>query len=239
MKLPDIVLITRPEASAKRMAFALKQQQIEAHIDSILSIIPVIQSPIKTAPFDAVVVSSVNAMEFINNVIHDRSIPLFCAGIASKQIAETKGFTHVFCGTSYGLKEVVFLLHQQEIKKPLYLCGTVTHHNLQDLCDTVLESNAISVTSLCLYESLYHDELQQKTIERIVCGEIGSITCYSFKTAQHLVFLLQKAGLYEYAKSCSFWCLTKECANYLNDCGYEKTIVQSPKFTLDDYTHYR
>jgi uroporphyrinogen-III synthase len=89
------VLLTRPEADAKKTAGRLKTLGHDAVICPLFEIIST-QTPAPATPFDALIATSAHAFQaHAGEVAHLRDLPLYLVGERSALAAREKGFTQI------------------------------------------------------------------------------------------------------------------------------------------------
>ena len=112
------VLVTRPIEDGAKTVERLKNKGVDAVLAPVTAITPTGQTPPST-PFDAVLISSANAIRHLSEEARTRllNVPLFCVGEKTASVARAAGFTSVTTGTGDG--RALVKLVASTIKPPL------------------------------------------------------------------------------------------------------------------------
>ena len=120
------VLITRPVDDGAKTAERLKDKGFDVVLAPATAITSTGQEP-PAAPFDAIVISSANAIRHLSAAARMRilNVPLFCVGEKTASVARAAGFTTVRTGAGDGRALVALMASTLTPSgRTLYLTGT-------------------------------------------------------------------------------------------------------------------
>ena len=98
------VLVTRPIEDGAKTAERLKKRGVDVVLAPVTAITSTGQAPPST-PFDAVLISSANAIRHLPDDARTRllHVPLFCVGEKTASVARSAGFTSVTTARATGV----------------------------------------------------------------------------------------------------------------------------------------
>ncbi len=220
------VLVTRPEADARRTAERLKLLKHEALIDSVLVIESV---PFDTGKerFDAVAITSANAMRAVGSkaLAPFFLLPVFVVGAHSGDAAREAGFRQVVVCDGDALALAKTLSDRLSAgARVLYLAGEDRAHDLAAL----VKAAGIEVETKIVYRAVPTARLQETTINLIRKGEIVAILHYSARSAGVFLDLIRKENLADAASKIRHLCLSDAVASPPRQAGFDVKIAARP-----------
>ncbi|MEP1207081.1 MAG: uroporphyrinogen-III synthase [Rhizobiaceae bacterium] len=197
------ILITRPEMQAKKTAESLQRRGHSFTIEPLLEINP-IRSPMPPGQFDALIVTSINALPTLDsNWPKDNraTVPLLATGAATANAARKLGFKnsqHVpgtVAASSVDLTEAVpAWMTQNNLSDSahlLYPSAETVAHDVVEL----LANKAISCHRWTVYRASPATQFTDPTKTALNRGEIDAVLLYSKRTAHTFVQLMRKAEI--------------------------------------------
>ena len=215
------IVITRPQEDAGPLAkklLALGHQPIVLPLLEIRARTDVL-IPIK--PYQAICLTSANAVRVLNEVGGIKSIPLFAVGPQSKQIAIDKGFINVEQqgGDVIGLHNYMSGHLNPKNGPLLYLSGSKTSGNLEGK----LKQSGFEIDRIITYDampaSLRAQEAHIKSAD--------SVVLYSPRSAKLWVQQIKNLNLEALAQSLKHICLSANVAANLPQ-SWPRAIAATP-----------
>lgn len=216
------VLVFRPQPDAERSAQSLRERGQAPVVAPLFEILPSGEKPPK-GPFDALVLTSANAVPALENLPKSWRgvLPAFCVGTRTAGAAGALGFTaHNAIG---GRTELLALVSEQlpAGQKLLFVTGRDRYEDLpQQLRDAGHE-----VTLWTAYEARAVDTLPASAADALRDGSADAALHYSPRSAQVFLDLAGKAGLAEQAQALPQLTLSAAVAAPLISAGSDTVLV--------------
>lgn len=216
------VLVFRPLEDAERSAQTLRERGKEPVVAPLFQVLPTGERPPK-GPFDALVLTSANAVPALENLPKSwrGTLPAFCVGTRTADAAGKLGFTaHSARG---GRAELLTLIleHLPKGKKLLLVAGRDRHEDLpQQLRDAGHE-----VTIWTAYEAKAVETLPPAAAEALRDGSADAALHYSPRSAEVFFDLAGKAELAEQARALPQLALSAAIAAPLISAGSDTVLV--------------
>lgn len=216
------VLVFRPLEDAERSAQTLRERGKDPVVAPLFQVLPTGERPPK-GPFDALVLTSANAVPALENLPKSwrGTLPAFCVGTRTADAAGKLGFTaHSARG---GRAELLTLIleHMPKGKKLLLVAGRDRHEDLpQQLRDAGHE-----VTIWTAYEAKAVETLPAVAVEALRDGSADAALHYSPRSAEVFFDLAGKAELAEQARALPQLALSAAIAAPLISAGSDTVLV--------------
>ena len=215
------IILTRPIEDAAPLAEKLLQLSHVPFITPLLKIVARQGVLIHAKPYQAICLTSANAIRVMNNVSSIRAIPLYAVGQQSEQMAIDKGFIEVSAqgGDVNGLHK--FLVdHLNPQNGPLlYLSGAETSGDLQGR----LQASGFEVDRIITYDAVK----SALTAFRNEIAKADAVLIYSPRTAKLWVGEIETMGLTEQAARIKHICLSDNVAANLPQ-SWPRAIAATP-----------
>ncbi|MBR3193220.1 uroporphyrinogen-III synthase [Bosea sp. (in: a-proteobacteria)] len=216
------VLVFRPLEDAERSAQTLRERGKDPVVAPLFQVLPTGERPPK-GPFDALVLTSANAVPALENLPKSwrGTLPAFCVGTRTADAAGKLDFTaHSARG---GRAELLTLIleHMPKGKKLLLVAGRDRHEDLpQQLRDAGHE-----VTIWTAYEAKAVETLPAAAVEALRDGSADAALHYSPRSAEVFFDLAGKAELAEQARALPQLALSAAIAAPLISAGSDTVLV--------------
>ena len=215
------IILTRPIEDAAPLAEKLLQL---GHIPLITPLLKIVARPSISIPataYQAICLTSANAIRVMDDISTVQTIPLYAVGAQSERMAIDKGFTQVSAqgGDVHGLHH--FLTNH--LKPPngplLYLSGAETSGDLQGR----LKASGFDVDRVITYDAVK----SKLTAFRHEIINSDVVLLYSPRTAKLWVSEIQTLGLSEKAARIKHICLSDNVAANLPQ-SWPRAIAATP-----------
>jgi uroporphyrinogen-III synthase len=220
------VLVTRPEADARRTAKRLEALGHEAVADPLLKIEGTEFEPV-TGRYDGVVVTSTNAISAVGDktIAALRSLPFYAVGVQSAEAAREAGFRDVKIGDGDASALAALLIKSFPAgTRLLYLAGAA---RAQDLAALVKDAG-IEIEMRVVYRAVPADKFGENTIAYLRNGGIDAALHYSRRSARNFVALLEKEKLLPAARKLRHLCISDMTAAPLRDADFRVEVARTP-----------
>ena len=215
------IIITRPQEDAGPLAEKLIALGHQPIVLPLLKIVARSDILIPLKPYQAICLTSANAVRVLNDVSGIKSIPLFAVGPQSKQMALDKGFINVEerGGDVIGLHNYISGHLNPKNGPVLYLSGSETSGDLEGR----LKQSGFEVDRIITYDAMPANLQGQQ-------GQIkyaDSVVLYSPRSAKLWVQQIENLSLEFSAQSIKHICLSSNVAANLPQ-SWPRAIAATP-----------
>ena len=216
------VLVLRPQPDAERTAKVLRERGQEPVPAPLFSIVPGAE-PAPKGPFDAIVLTSANAVPALEQLpkAWRKALPAFCVGSRTADAAGELGFA---TRNAKGNRADLLALISSQVpapKKLLFVAGQDRHDDLPEQ----LRAAGHEVAIWTAYEARAVESLPEAAVEALRRGEVDAALHYSPRSAQTFLSLAGAAGLTEQALALPQVALSAEIAAPLIGAGAGTVLV--------------
>ncbi|MGH6923536.1 MAG: uroporphyrinogen-III synthase [Propylenella sp.] len=211
------LIVIRPEPEATRTARALIRLGHEAILSPMLDIVPDPKAPIPARAFQALVVTSSNAVRALaaradNKVARD--LPLFAVGDQTALEAKRAGFRNARSAGG-ALADLVALLSSElspEAGPLLYVAG---EERAGDLAGELL-TRGFEVATAIVYRALPAAKLAGVAEAALRADNVDGVLLFSKRSAEAFAGAVRAAGLAPLSKRVALYCLSAATAEPLS-----------------------
>lgn len=229
------ILVTRPAPDHTTTASTLRGKGFDVLLAPMLRFEPIAFEPDADARFDAVLVTSVNALRALAETsVRQRWLktPLYAVGERTAQAARDLGFDSVMAASGDGasLRDLVVAqmrakaLKKSALKKSarlLYLAAADRAVNLDD----ELSPFGLEVVTVTTYRMIATPDLPANVCEAFTAGRIDAVLHYSGRSAHSFVAAARAAGLEIMALAAPHCCISANVAAVLREAGATQVAV--------------
>ncbi len=216
------ILVTRPHPDNEATASALRARGYEVLLAPMLRFEAVATGNDLDAGFDAVIVTSANALRAVALSGHPiLARPLFAVGEHTAEAARAAGFDKVLSagGDAGGLRDLLRArVKAKELKKTsrlIYLAGADLSGDLAG----ELGAAGFDVSVRTTYRMVALSTLPRDTLDAFAANGIEAVLHYSARTARAFVEAVRGAGIEISALSVPQCCLSTNLAAILREAG--------------------
>lgn len=226
------VLVTRPAPDHAAAAAALRDKGHEVLVAPLLRFEPVAFALAPDARFDAVLVTSANALRALADAPESTRLlatPLYAVGRRTAEAAREFGFTQVTAahGDGASLRDlVVAQARAKALKKSATLLYLAAADRAVDL-DAALRPRGFNVVTVTAYRMVAIPDLPPEVCDAVAAGRIKAVLHYSPRSARVFVEAIRAAGLEITALALPHCCLSENVATVLRDAGATQVAVAS------------
>lgn len=224
------VLVTRPAPDDAATATALRGRGFDVLLAPMLRFEPVAFEPDADARFDAVLVTSVNALRALAETSARQrwlTTPLYAVGERTAQAARDIGFASVMAASGDGASLRDLVVAQSRAKtlrksaKLLYLAAVDRAVNLDD----ELSPLGFEVVTVTTYRMVAMSDLPQDVRAAFTAGRIEAVLHYSARSAHGFVAAARAAGLEITALAVPHCCISANVAAVLREAGATQVAI--------------
>ena len=220
------VVITRAEEQAQHLHDLLFSEDIFSLICPLLFLkYNDIKYP-DSCDIQAVILTSSRAIEaMIHADVLDRYLDLrcFCVGGDTAQLARDNGFkkVHIGMGGAKGLSVLLGSTLKTDQGALFYPCGADVAYPLK----ADLEQNGYKVIERAVYQMQLSDGFSRLVLEALRDNEIGSVTFYSARTAEHFAQLVERHKIAGSLGQIKALCISQSVLEYVQHINWVSTHV--------------
>jgi uroporphyrinogen-III synthase len=224
------VLLTRPSPDNEASREALRSRGYEVLLAPMLRFEPVAFADESGADYQAVIVTSANALRAIEGALAQsplRKLPLFAVGEHTASAARDLGFAKVIVakGDARALRDrVLESLRAKELKKKrplLYLAGADLSHDLAG----DLGRHGLELVTRTTYRMAALSTLPRTVCEAFARDEVEAVLHYSRRSAAAFLDAVRNAGIEISALAVPQCCLSANVATVLHEAGAAQVKV--------------
>ena len=203
------ILITRPQEDAEPLIAKLKGRNIEATALPLLKIVPASHGPVPQGPFQAICVTSANALRRTEATAEMLATPLLTVGPQSLAEAKQRGYARASAhgGDVHGLAAYVKANLDPKAGPILYLAGDQVSADLNGL----LTRAGFQVIKHVAYEA----QPQTPVNFAAALQTADAVMLYSPRTAKIFAALVLAQELENAANNLHYYCLSANVAAQL------------------------
>jgi uroporphyrinogen-III synthase len=220
------VLVTRPRPDDEATAAALRARGFKALTAPMLRFEAVAFHDDIDAPYDAVIVTSANALRGIEGS-RLLKLPLLAVGEASAAAARGAGFGNVLAadGGAASLRDLVLAsVKAKRLKKSsalLYLAGADLARDLSG----ELGARGFTVVTRTTYRMVPELSLPREVCDAFAANGIEAVLHYSRRSARAFLEAARSAGVEITALAIAHCCISAAVASVLRDAGATQAVV--------------
>jgi uroporphyrinogen-III synthase len=228
------VLVTRPHPDDEATAAALRTRGFEVLLAPMLRFEPVAFHDDIDARYDAVIVTSANALRGIEPHLSGSrllELPLFAVGEHTASAARGAGFGKVIPanGDATALRELMLAsVRTRELKKAatlLYLAGADLARDLAG----ELGERGFDVVTHTTYRMIPVSGLPREVSDAFAANRIEAVLHYSRRSARAFLEATRSAGVEISALAIPQYCISDGVASVVREAGASQvTIARSP-----------
>jgi uroporphyrinogen-III synthase len=224
------ILVTRPTPDNVTTATTLRGKGFDVLLAPMLRFEPIAFEPDADARFDAVLVTSVNALRALAETsVRQRwlTTPLYAVGERTAQAARDLGFASVMAASGDGasLRDLVIAqMRAKALKKSARLFYLAAADRAVDL-DDELSPFGFEVVTVTAYRMIAMPELPEDVCAAFTAGRIDAVLHYSGRSAHSFVAAARAAGLEITALAVPHCCISANVAAVLREAGATQVAV--------------
>ncbi len=224
------ILVTRPRPDDEATAAALRARGYEALTAPMLRFEAVAFNDDADALYDAVVVTSANALRGIETYLEGSrllKLPLFAVGEPTASAARRAGFGNVVAadGGAASLRDLVLAsVKTKRLKKAstlLYLAGADLARDLAG----ELGERGFTVVTHTTYRMIPEASLPREVCDAFAANGVEAVLHYSRRSARAFLDAARSAGVEISALAIPHCCISAAVASILRDAGATQVVV--------------
>lgn len=229
------ILVTRPAPDHTTTVSTLRGKGFDVLLAPMLRFEPVAFEQDADARFDAVLVTSANALRALAETsVAQRwlTTPLYAVGERTAQAARDLGFGSVMAASGDGASLRDLVVAQTRAKTPkktalkksarlLYLAAADRAVNLDD----ELSPFGLEVITVTTYRMIATPDLPAEVCEAFTAGRVDAVLHYSGRSAYSFVAAARAAGLEIMALAAPHCCISANVAAVLREAGATQVAV--------------
>ena len=222
------ILVTRPVPDGEKTAAALRARGHEALLSPTLRFEAVAFEDDGEAAFDAVILSSANAVRAVeHHAVLSRLLllPVFAVGERTAEPLRAAGFSDITVAEGDAVS-LVRLIRGTLAPGPTLLHVTARHHKEEPALS--LRAAGFTILQWEAYEAQAVERLPDSAAAALRSGQIGAALHYSRRSADLFVRLADQAGLRAAILECPHVCLSADVAVPLQAIGASTRMAGQP-----------
>jgi uroporphyrinogen-III synthase len=225
------LLLTRPRSEAEGLAKALAERGIESLIAPVMEIMPLTLELPENAKYQAVMLTSGNAVDALISAGLSADLPVFCVGDATARRLATTSFKDVrsAAGMSDDLVELVSRDLSPNGDPVLYLSGMMI---AADIGAALVEAG-FTIDRRVVYRAQAIEKPDEAVTVALADGSVDGVMFYSPRSARIFLDHLKHAKLELMAKEMTAYCISSAAADTARALTWRKVAVASRPNQVD------
>lgn len=217
------LLLTRPINESEALAEQLRKQNFNVYIDPLMNVKFLPIEPDNFSKYQAIILSSGNAVKAIDNINIENNFPIFTVGNRTANLVKMTGKTNVISadGDENILSELIINELVPDNGPLLYLCGVHITGKLSE----ILIKKGFQVISLEVYRMDAALDLSDKSKNLLNSGSIDFIPFYSARSAIIFKRLISKAGMDNTLATITALCLSTAIKKELASLNWKEIMI--------------
>ncbi|MEM7042103.1 MAG: uroporphyrinogen-III synthase [Pseudomonadota bacterium] len=203
-----LVLITRPEESARRIRQDLEAKGYATLVEPMLTIERLGSMARLSENVQAIVLTSAHAVKALN--AEAKELPVFAVGKATTEAAQVEGCAQVISGDGDGA-DLARLIGEQLRPEGGVILHVAGEHVRDDL-NRILEDQGFKIHREIVYRAHASTGLSKAVTQAWQAREIAAVLLFSPRTAEILVHLLIEHGLADHVDRTTAICVSESTA---------------------------
>lgn len=225
------ILITRPLPEAEPLAEILRERGFETCLSPVMEIVPREFEPTPDQTYQAVVLTSGNAVDALAASALPPDIPIFCVGDATARRLASTAFADI--RSASGNSDDLVALIKRDLTPSsgalLYLSGMMIAADI----GSALADAGFHVDRHVVYRAQAIAAPDEAVIAALAAGGIDAVLLYSPRSARIFLDHLKAAKLDLLAKEMTAYCISAAAADVARNLQWRKVAVAS-RPTQDD-----
>ena len=218
-----VMLITRAQEDSELVALALDSMGIESLISPVITIVRTAVTVPIVSDFQAIVITSRNAIDVIRLLNPEHSPPIYCVGDRTAELVARAGFLNVYsaAGSNEDLSVLINRKLVPEAGKILYLCGRDTSGEFE----SGLKKKGFRIEKKIAYEAQANQTLNRAAVDAFRANQISGVFLFSPRSAIIFVELLKREELEEFVHKIDAYCLSDAVACEAHRLNWNRVSV--------------
>jgi uroporphyrinogen-III synthase len=225
------LLLTRPRGESERLAKELLVRDVECLIAPLMEIVPMALELWATTGYQAVILTSGNAVEALVGSCLDPATPIFCVGDATARRLASTDFSDIRSASGDAEDLVALILRDLVVGQDaiLHLSGTMIATDL----GSSLSDAGFRVDRRVVYRAQPVNAFTETTVEALDTGSVDGVLLYSPQSARLLVERLKHAALEAVTAEMTAYCISRSVADAARVLTWRKIAVASRPNQVD------
>jgi uroporphyrinogen-III synthase len=225
------VLLTRPQSEAESLAKVLGKRGIDAVIAPVMEIVPLDLDLSGKVEYQAVLLTSGNAVDALIGSGLRASLPIFCVGDATARRLAMTAFDDV--RSAAGASDDLVALVRRDLSPTggpiLYLSGMMIAADI----GAALAETGFKIDRRVVYRAQAIEKPDDAVVADLAAGNIEGVLLYSPRSARIFLDHLKHANLELIAKEMIAFCISHAAADVARALTWRKVAVASRPTQID------
>jgi uroporphyrinogen-III synthase len=220
------ILLTRPLEDCHEMILKFQSLGHEISHLPLINVEGLKYEPLNYSEFKGIILTSSNAIKFLDIKNIDKKILCFCVGSATEKKARSSGFQNVFAadGNVNNLKEFILQNFNSTDGKLLYVSGEIISSNL----DRELILNGYTIRRVINYRANPIEKYDEVFIEKLKLKMPEITYIYSQNSAINFLKMIKNYQLETLWMNTNLMCIGEKTSSILNEIKWKKIFLFNP-----------
>jgi len=220
------ILLTRPLEDCSEMILKFKSLGHQVSHLPLLNIDKVDYKQINFSEFKGIILTSTNAVKFLDLKSIDKNLLCFCVGSATEKKARSVGFQNVIAaeGNVENLKELVLQNFDQSDGKLIYVSGEIISVDL----DQQLIKEGYNIKRIVNYRTTYNQKFDENFVKELKLKIPDMVYVYSQNSASSFLNFIKIHQFETLWMDTNLMCIGEKTSSILNEIKWKKIFLFNP-----------
>jgi uroporphyrinogen-III synthase len=220
------VLLTRPLEDCFEIILKFKSLDHKISHLPLLSVEPIKYSKINFSEFKGIILTSSNAVKFLDVKDIDKNTLCFCVGSATEKKAKSVGFQNVIVagGNVENLKELVLQNFDKKKGKLIYISGEIISSDL----DQQLLKEGYDLKRIVNYRTVHNQKFDENFVKELKSNMPDMVYIYSQNSALSFLNFIKINQSESLWMNTNLMCIGEKTSSILNEIKWKKIFLFNP-----------
>ena len=220
------ILLTRPLEDCSEMILKFQSLGHQVSHLPLIRIEKVNYQEINFSEYSGMVLTSANAVKFLDTEKLDKNIKCFCVGNTTEKKARSAGFQNTIAaeGNVANLKELIIQAYEFKNKDLLYISGEAISVDL----DQQLLSEGFKVKRIINYKVIHNQKFDDKFVNQLKLNMPDMAYVYSQNSASSFLNFIKVYQTETLWMNTNLLCIGEKTSSILNEIKWKKIFLFNP-----------
>ena len=220
------ILLTRPLDDCSEMILKFQSLGHQVSHLPLLSVNQVNYGEINFSDYKGIILTSANAVKFLDLKNIEKKLPCFCVGSATERKVRSFGFQNVIAaeGNVENLKELILQNFDQKDGNLIYVSGEIISVDL----DQQLIKEGYNIKRIINYCTIHNQKFNDDFINELKLNMPDMVYIYSQNSAESFLKFIKIHQLECLWMNTNLMCIGEKTSSILNEIKWKKIFLFNP-----------
>jgi uroporphyrinogen-III synthase len=220
------ILLTRPLEDCSEMIIKFKSLGHQVSHLPLIKIDKIDYEQINFSDYKGIILTSANAVKFLNLKNIEKKLPCFCVGSATERKVRSFGFQNVIAaeGNVENLKELILQNFDQKDGKLIYVSGETISVDL----DHQLIKEGYNIKRIINYRTIHNQKFDEGFVKELKLKIPDIVYIYSQNSALSFLNFIKINQSESLWMNTNLMCIGEKTSSILNEIKWKKIFLFNP-----------